>query len=83
MRQRQEPTPPSINDRVNSIAGDQRFATSRPSQTHLDAYAIAADEFAGALDRLKALLEETRQIEVEMEKVGAPWTPGRIPEWHK
>ncbi|MBI2682946.1 MAG: glycosyl hydrolase [Acidobacteriales bacterium] len=83
LRQRQEPVPPSINDRVNNIAGDQRFATSRPSQTHLDAYAIAADEFEGALNRLKALLQETTQIEAEMEKMGAPWTPGRVPEWHK
>jgi photosystem II stability/assembly factor-like uncharacterized protein len=82
-RQRQEPTPPAINDRVNSIAGDQRFATSPPSQTHRDAYAIAAEEFSGAFERLKAVLEETRQIEAEMERLGAPWTPGRVPEWHK
>jgi photosystem II stability/assembly factor-like uncharacterized protein len=79
--QRQEPVPPSINDRINNIEGDERFSTAKPSQTHLDDYQIAHDEFAGQLDKLHKLLDETSTIEKEMEKIGAPWTPGRAPEW--
>ena len=81
LRQRNENTPASINDRVSGIEGDQRFSTSAPSQTHRDAYAIAAEEFAQQLAALKALNEQGRQIGEDMERLGSPWTPGRIPEW--
>src|SRR3982751_2955560 len=60
LRQRNENTPASINDRVTGIEGDQRFSTSAPSQTHRDAYAIAAEEFAQQLAALKALNEQAR-----------------------
>lgn len=81
MRQRQEGTKPSINDRINNISGDQRFSTSRPSQTHLDAYNIAAEEFTTALATLKELAKQTQELEAAMERLGAPYTPGRLPEW--
>ena len=82
-RQRQENTPPAILDRVDNIVGDERLSTSRPTQTHRDDYAIAAGDFGAALAKLKSLSQETQQLEQQMEKVGAPWTPGRIPEWNE
>jgi hypothetical protein len=81
LRARQENTPASINDRVNNIVGDERMSTAKPTQTHRDDYTIAAQEFAGELAKLKALSSETAKLEQEMEKAGAPWTPGRLPEW--
>jgi hypothetical protein len=81
LRARQENTPPSINDRVNNIVGDERLSTARPTQTHRDDYAIASQDFAGELAKLKAIATDTAQLEQQMEKIGAPWTPGRLPEW--
>ena len=81
LRQRQENTPPAILDRVDQVVGDERLSTSRPTKTNRDDYTIAAADFGGVLARLRSLSQETQQLEQEMEKAGAPWTPGRIPEW--
>jgi hypothetical protein len=81
LRGRQENTPASINDRVNNIVGDERLSTARPTQTHRDDYAIASQDFAGELAKLKAIATDTAQLEQQMEKIGSPWTPGRLPDW--
>jgi photosystem II stability/assembly factor-like uncharacterized protein len=80
-QRRNEGTPPSINDRINNIAADQRFSTAKPTQTHLDTYAIAAGEFGEELAKLKTLVDEVKGIEAEMERLGSPYTPGRFPQW--
>ncbi len=81
-RQRNENTAPAISQRVNQIVGDQRMSTSRPTQTHLDAYRIAAEEFAPILDQLKVLTEtDLKKLEGDLNSAGVPWTPGRLPEW--
>jgi hypothetical protein len=80
--QRQENLPPSITVRVNTIVGGQRMSTSRPTQTQRDHYAAAAGEFEKVLADLRALIEgDLLRLEKAMEAAGAPWTPGRIPEW--
>jgi photosystem II stability/assembly factor-like uncharacterized protein len=82
MQRRQEPVPSSINDRVEIIMEGERFALTKPTQTHLDDYNIAAAEFAGELGKLRALVEvDLAKLEKDMEAAGAPWTPGRVPEW--
>jgi hypothetical protein len=74
--------PPSINERVGSIVGAQRMSTARPTQTQMDQYATAAAEFEGVLAQLRQLIEiDLQRLEKQMEAAGAPWTPGRIPEW--
>jgi hypothetical protein len=82
IQKRNEPTPTSINGRVEAILEGERFALTKPTQTHLDNYSIAAAEFAGQLDRLHVLVEvDFAKLEKDMEAAGAPWTPGRVPEW--
>jgi hypothetical protein len=82
LRQRQEILPPSIVERVNTIVSDQRMSTSPPTQTQKDHYAAAAQEFELVLSRLRPLIEsDLAKLEKAMEAAGAPWTPGRIPEW--
>jgi photosystem II stability/assembly factor-like uncharacterized protein len=74
--------PPSINDRLTNILDGERFAITRPTQTHLDDYAIASEEFGQALSRLRNLVQvDLAKLEKDMEAAGAPWTPGRMPEW--
>ncbi|MEK6321301.1 MAG: glycosyl hydrolase [Acidobacteriota bacterium] len=82
LRQRQETLPPSIVERVGTIVSGQRMSTSAPTQTQKDHYSAAAQEFEQVLGQLRALIEgDLAKLEKAMEAAGAPWTPGRIPEW--
>jgi hypothetical protein len=82
LRQRQEVLPPSIVERVGTIVSDQRMSTSPPTKTQKDHYAAATQEFERVLGQLRALIEnDLSKLEKAMEAAGAPWTPGRIPEW--
>jgi hypothetical protein len=79
---RSEPVPSSINDRVNSVMEGERFSLAKPTQSHVDSYNIAAAEFADQLGKLRTLVEvDLSKLEKDMEAAGAPWTPGRVPEW--
>jgi hypothetical protein len=67
---------------VGDIVGSQRMSTARPTQTQIDQYTAAAQEFETALNQLRQLIEgDLAKLEKQMEAAGAPWTPGRIPEW--
>jgi hypothetical protein len=69
---------------VNGIVDDQWQSTGAPTQTQIDAYNIAGDEFTPILAKLRTAVQtDLRSIETAMETLGAPWTPGRIPEWKK
>jgi hypothetical protein len=62
----------------------ERFSITRPTQTHIDAYNIAADEFGQQLTKLRALIQtDLAKLEKDMEAAGAPWTPGRVPDWQQ
>ena len=79
---RSEPVPSSINDRVNSIMEGERFSLAKPTQSNVDSYNIGAAEFTDALAKLRTLAEvDLVKLERDMEAAGAPWTPGRVPEW--
>ena len=77
-----EQVPTSINDRIESVMEGERFSLARPTQTDIDAYNIAGTEFSEQLARLRTLVEvDLAKLESDMEAAGAPWTPGRVPEW--
>jgi hypothetical protein len=79
---RSENVPSSINDRVSSVMDGERFSLAKPTQSHVDSYNIAAAEFAEQLAKLRTLVEvDLSKLEKDMEAAGAPWTPGRVPEW--
>jgi len=81
-RQRNINTPPSINDRIGYVVGAQRMSISRPTQTQIAQYNAAAQDFEGVLGQLRQLIEvDLDKLEKQLEAAGAPWTPGRIPEW--
>ena len=84
MQKRNEPVPSSINDRVQAIMEGERFALVKPTKNHADDYDIAAAEFTEQLNRLHALVEvDLVKLEKDIEAAGAPWTPGRVPEWRE
>ena len=81
-RRRNMITSPSISDRVGYVVGAQRMSTSRPTQTQANQYAAAAQDFETVLGQLRQLIEvDLTRLEKQLEAAGAPWTPGRIPEW--
>ena len=82
LQKRNEAVPSSINDRVEAIMEGERFSLATPTQSHIDDYNVAATEFTKQLDTLHALVEvDLTKLEKDMEAAGAPWTPGRVPEW--
>jgi len=81
-RRRNEPTSPSISQRVQRIVYSQWTSTSPPTGTNRDAYRHAAAEFGPVLGQLRRLIEvELRSLEDSMEVAESPWTPGRLPRW--
>ncbi|MFZ0295146.1 MAG: glycosyl hydrolase [Candidatus Sulfotelmatobacter sp.] len=82
MQKRNEPVASSINDRIEAIMEGERFSLANPTQSHVEDYSIAGAEFAEQLGKLRTLVEvDLVKLEKDMEAAGAPWTPGRVPEW--
>jgi photosystem II stability/assembly factor-like uncharacterized protein len=82
MAARTEPVPPGIQDRVDGIVNDQWTSTSAITRTSCDAYGYASAAFAAWLPKLRTLVEtDLRGLEQRLETAGAPWTPGRLPNW--
>jgi photosystem II stability/assembly factor-like uncharacterized protein len=79
---RSEPTSPSILNRVGRVIGAQWGSTSAPTTTSQDGYQAAAAAFAPLLEKLRTLVEgDLTAFEQKLEAAGAPWTPGRLPNW--
>jgi hypothetical protein len=80
LRRANEPTQPSLLDRVNT-AVNGLTTTAPPTATHREALTIAQQQTAVLLERLHTLIEtDLASVEKQMNVLGAPWTPGRIPQ---
>lgn len=78
IRRYNEPTVPSILDRISTIIRGHWRTTYGPTPTHKQTYEIAAQEFKEVSIQLRNVIEtDLRQLEEAMEEAGAPWTPGR------
>ena len=75
--------PSSIKDRINLITGALWYTTAAPTTTFIKSYDDAAGKFDDILVTLKLVDDEIKLVEDELEKSGAPYTPGRFPEWRK
>lgn len=75
---------PGLYMRVNRIIYDQWRSTSAPTQSQRDTFRIVSEEFPSILDALRKIVEEdVKKIERKLEEIGAPYTPGRLPEWKR
>ncbi len=84
MRRIDRDAEPGLYSRIRRIIYDQRRSTSAPTQSQRDAYQIVAEEFPPVLASLKKIVEEDiKKIEDKLEEIGAPYTPGRLPEWKR
>jgi hypothetical protein len=78
------PAPVPLNSRLGKLTWISWSTTGDPSQTQKDAYAILEAEFPPVYDLVKRLGEnDIPQLEKELENLGAPVTPGRLPEWKR
>jgi hypothetical protein len=81
-REHNEQSAASISELVGSVSGELRASTAKPTQTQLDTYKLAAEEFAPVLEKLRALVTvDLANLEKQLDAIGAPHTPGRIPDW--
>ncbi len=81
-----EEVPPAIvplSNRIQSIVWGMWSSTSEPTQTMVDNYAIIVEEVPQILKTLEKMDADMKMVEQELEKAGAPWTPGRIPTFKK
>jgi hypothetical protein len=74
-------TSPSVNGRIGYITGSLWNTTAAPTQTQINNYQIAAKQFTPVYNEIKAIATEIKRLEDILEKNGAPYTPGRMPEW--
>jgi photosystem II stability/assembly factor-like uncharacterized protein len=73
-------TPAAISERVNTISGELNGTLGRQTATHEQQLQIASELFAAQRPALKALVEtDVPAIERELDRIGAPYTPGRLP----
>ena len=73
-------TPPSIRGRLGSVMWESLNSTSGPTQTHMDSYNIAREEFKPILDEVKTIVNEMQSLNDTLVKAGAPYTPGTLPQ---
>jgi len=77
---RSDPDPASIQARVGSIGGQYGRWLGKPTSTMDEQYAIAQELFSAELTKLRQLVQtEIPALEKELERVGAPYTAGRLP----
>jgi photosystem II stability/assembly factor-like uncharacterized protein len=75
--------PTSIKGRVDLITGALWSTTAAPTNTFIKSYDVAAAKVDEILNDLKLIDYDIKQVESDLEKSGAPYTPGRFPEWRK
>jgi photosystem II stability/assembly factor-like uncharacterized protein len=81
LSRRQEPTAPSLMGRMQVMTQGVR-SLEPPTATQRRQYEILSNEFGALLVRLRAVAEtRLKAVETAAEQAGAPWTPGRMPEW--
>ncbi|NJN42493.1 MAG: glycosyl hydrolase [Flammeovirgaceae bacterium] len=77
-------TTPSINSRLFSAIYDGYGTTGDPTTTMKTQLQIAGEEFEVVLATLKSTVEvDLKNLETKLEAAGAPFTPGRLPDWKK
>lgn len=80
---RAEFAPPSVMQRISRVVGAQFRATSAPTTTQRNSYAVASAQLGEMSEALRTLVEgDLAALEAELEAAGVAWTPGRpIPRW--
>ena len=82
---RNEPSLPGLSSRLRSAMFGAMGSTEGPTGTHRRQLEIAGEQYAAVIDDLRQLVEkDLPSLHKQLDKAGAPWTPGRkIPQWKR
>lgn len=73
----------STRQRAQNAIFDVFGSTSNVTGTSITGYDIAADEFGPILSAVKSLMTDFTRMDSKLGQMGAPLTPGRLPDWKK
>jgi DNA-binding transcriptional regulator YhcF (GntR family) len=68
-----------LNRRLNVMVRTHWSSTSELTKTETNQLEILKEEFPPLLAQLEKVVEEIRELDQQLEKLKAPWTPGRVP----
>src|SRR5262245_11371946 len=72
--------PVAISERANTISEELNRTLARPTTTHEQQYQIASELYEVQRTRPRDLMErDVAAVEKELERLVAPYTPGRMP----
>jgi len=74
------PTHPPIRSRLSFLIYSGMGSSSAPGENQFKTYKIIKDELTPIISKLKELKAEIKTLEEQLDKIKAPWTPGRIPD---
>ena len=75
---RYERTPVALTQRAGALQGNWG-SQAEVTQTDRQSFAIAQSQLTAAVAQLAAIERDLAAFEQQLERLGAPWTPGRLP----
>jgi hypothetical protein len=81
LSKREFEAPTSISLRITGMMEGLLNTTTAPTTTSINSYTVSAQQFAPILAEVKTIGDEVKKIENLLEQKGAPYTPGRVPDW--
>ena len=70
--------------RLDAVTQGFWSSTADPTGIAKKAYEIAGDQFTAMYASLRQIVEgDVPALQKELDLLGAPWTPGRLPDWKK
>jgi len=82
LAKRQFETNASISDRISNVVYNLWYTSAAPTNSMKDNLKYAGDAFSEVMAALKKVDMHIKRIRADLEKSGAPWTPGQLPEWN-
>jgi len=76
-----EATLPGLVSRVSFMSYASSGSLSAPTQTQLETFNLIKGQYNDVVTKLKAIQNSIEELNKVLESKGAPWTPGRIPDW--
>lgn len=71
----------SLRNRVRTAVYSVSGSSSDITGIAKENYEVAAEEFGPVYEQIKALVQEFEDFENKLDRMGAPTTPGRFPDW--
>lgn len=82
MAKRSFPTDPSVIERIENIVSGLWESSCAPTETMKKSLKLAEEQFSPLYQQIQRIGEtDLKTLETKLEAAGAPYTPGRLPEW--